>query len=144
MKNRKIGKAAAAVMAALTVSCNTIVPAFALENRNMSAAMVQPSVTNLTSGKANKTWRDCIGEKVDKYNLWPGCEYIMRTLVNKYIWVYEPVRVIDRYEEEHKFLWIPYTRTVANIYRVDWKDTKTDICDEQDFYYSTEPFPQED
>ena len=145
MKNRKIRKAAAAMTAALSVYTSTVCPALARESRNPSAApMVKTSGTSLTSGHANYGWHYQLGEQVDKYNLWPGCEYIMKLEVSNFTYVYEPVRVIDRYEEERKFLWIPFTNTMALGYLYDWGEEKLVDCNEVLFFYSKEPLHKED
>ncbi|MCF0261238.1 MAG: InlB B-repeat-containing protein, partial [Erysipelotrichaceae bacterium] len=91
-------------------------------------------------GEASK--KDC-GQLVDKYQIWPGCEYIMEKsypYVQTYVTKYTRVRVVDRYEQESSFLWISYTITMADVIDLDTGLNYTVSCNDARFYYPKEPF----
>ena len=151
MKNRKIRRIIAAAMAALSVCCGTVLSAFALMDTEMPAeAAVQPVVPSLAPEQFESLdldesldWDDC-GVKVDKYNICPGQEYILSTPAETGF-SYKPVRVIDRYEEEHELFWLfSYTTTVARVSRLDTEECMTVSCNMVAFYSPKEPFQKAD
>ncbi|MCF0260670.1 MAG: hypothetical protein HUJ54_12500 [Erysipelotrichaceae bacterium] len=141
MKNRKIRRALAASMAGLSVFCSPALPGFAQESAEMTAdAEGQSELSSLNSGLSRELSADDCGEKVGKYNIWKNCEYILRSGGGEGI-KYSPVRVIDRYEEYYKVLWIfTFSQTKADLLNLDTGKEFSVYCDAVSFYYPKEPF----
>ena len=120
-------------MAALSVCCSAALPAFAQQSTGSSAAFrIQSASAGLSSGQIVKLSKKDCGAEVDKYSVYPNCEYIMKRYTQ-----YFHVRVIDRYEEPHKAFGIfPYTVTVADAVCLDTGRTFHEfICHDCVFYY---------
>ena len=137
MKNKTIRKAGAALMAALSLSCSAVLPAFAHEHRgSFHGQKGRPAASDSASEQIMGLGPQDCGEEVDRYSIWPGCEYIVAEYYSgPGVLIFSRARVTDRYEEYHTFIFIEYSFTMVDYVDLATGKTYTVNCDKATFYY---------